>query len=67
MHAYQVAMEETSLHYRQECLLKLASIFNEEKINLPKFYDEMIGKGKKAANINDYEKKIKTSFGKKIL
>ena len=67
LHGYNVAMEETSLHYTQECLLKLASLFNEQKINLGKFFDEMTTKSAKTANIASFEKKIKQAFSNRIL
>ena len=53
LHAYQIALEgmwtitvESSLPYNQECLLKVASLLHNDKVNLPKFYEEMESKAK---------------------
>ena len=77
LHAYQVAMEESSLPYNQECLLKVASLMLNDKVDLNKFYEEMEVKaknvsknsnlqGKSSVDANIFENQIKKLYGKKV-
>jgi hypothetical protein len=71
LHAYEIALENKSLQYTQDCLLRFCGLIYGEKVDVGKFYDEMkqLARGKNSqadVDLAVFEEQVKRYFGGKL-
>lgn len=69
LHAYKVGTEGSNHAYVQECICRLSQMLHNDKVDLPKFFQEMEGlstnksqTGKKLIELNTFEQQVKKYY-----